>query len=132
MCERKSKQMPGILIVDDDRRILFAIKGRLNAQGYRCLVCSNASEALAAFTHGDIGLVITDLTMPEMDGLSVIALIRASSAIPIIVMTGHITDYEDEIHQYNPVTMIRKPFEMRVLIEQVEMAMSSIGNQVVI
>lgn len=82
-----------ILIVDDEpvqRRLLEASVVRL---GYTALTASNGVEALAHFAApqgSDIALVILDLVMPEMDGMTVLARLKDSDiAVPVIVQTGH-------------------------------------------
>jgi DNA-binding NtrC family response regulator len=104
-----------ILIIDDDSRVLTAINDRLREMGCQCCLYNNACEAMARFASGDIDLVITDLTMPGVDGLSIIGLMRNTSDVPIIVVTGHGADYATLICQYENVTVLQKPFQSRTL-----------------
>lgn len=114
---KKRSLLPAkILIVDDDRRLLAAIKTRFENIGCTCVTCDNAGEAIAHFTMGGIDLVITDLTMPGIDGLGMIGLIRSQSNIPIVVLTGHADDYGPLSCQYDRLILIRKPFAARFLI----------------
>jgi DNA-binding response OmpR family regulator len=106
-----------ILIVDDDRRVLAAISTRLEEVGYQCISCYNAYEAVATFfTAGGVDLVITDLTMPGMDGLSIVGLVRSYGEVPIIVITGDIDAYWRLVTRYNRISVLRKPFEPHALI----------------
>jgi DNA-binding response OmpR family regulator len=113
---------PQVLIVDDDRRLLWALGVRLEQNGCRCITCNNASEAMVQFATADVELVITDLSMPGIDGMSLVGLIRCQSDVPVIVVTGNADDYGRLIKRYEHVTLIRKPFEPRELVACVHAA----------
>jgi DNA-binding response OmpR family regulator len=104
-----------ILIVDDDRRILEGLRTHLSAMGYHCTTRGNAGEAMMQFAAGNFDLVITDLTMPGIDGLSIIGLVRSQSDIPILVITGHTAEYQPLIIGYPNVTLIQKPVDPQAL-----------------
>ena len=112
-----------VLIVDDDRRLLAAMTMRLGEIGCRCVSCTNTSEAMKTFAVGQFDLVITDLMMPGIDGLSVIGLIRSQSDVPLIVVTGHAPEYAAEVGRFNWVTLLRKPFDAQSLIDSVKAAL---------
>jgi two-component system, NtrC family, response regulator GlrR len=105
-----------VLLVDDDPQLLAVMSLRLAEIGCHCTACGNASEAMIQFAANSFDLVITDMSMPGIDGLSVVAMIRSQSAIPILVMTGHSVEYGALIGGYKNVTLLRKPLEARVLI----------------
>jgi DNA-binding response OmpR family regulator len=113
-----------VLLVDDDRRLLKAVTTRLQDAGCRCIACGNAAEAMNRFALGGIDLVITDMTMPSLDGLSVVAMIRGQSDVPILVVTGHADDYLPVLRQYPGVTVMGKPFEPRALIKFIREALT--------
>ena len=108
--------LASVLLVDDDPQLLAAMTLRLSDIGCRCTACGNASEAMIQYAAGNFDLIITDMSMPGIDGLSVIAMIRSQSEIPILVMTGHSAEYGPLIEGYKNVTLIRKPLEPRALI----------------
>ena len=68
--------MANILICDDDRDIVNALKIYLNAEGYQTFTAYNGEEALAVLAQENIHLVIMDIMMPLMDGISAVAKIR--------------------------------------------------------
>jgi DNA-binding response OmpR family regulator len=105
-------QSAKILIVEDDRRLLDALETRLAAMGCDCTCHDNASEAMVQFAAGNFDLVITDMTMPGIDGLSVIGMIRSQTKVPILVITGHSAEYARSIIAYPNVTLIPKPFKL--------------------
>jgi two-component system, cell cycle response regulator DivK len=81
-----------ILIVDDDSRNIFALSAVLKAKGYKCLSAASAREALVLLeSHGDIGIVLMDMMMPDMDGYEAIGKIRADDAkkdTPVVAVTA--------------------------------------------
>ena len=73
---------PKILVVDDDKEIVGAIKKRLELEGYDVVPAYNGLEALDVLVEQDIQLLIIDIMMPGMDGLSATMKIRESKNIP--------------------------------------------------
>src|SRR5437764_13578625 len=76
-----------ILIVDDDPAIRESLSKELRAAGYATPTAADGSEGMAAFQAQVADLVLTDLAMPRSDGFDLIAAIRASSRVPIIVLS---------------------------------------------
>jgi two-component system KDP operon response regulator KdpE len=77
-----------ILAVDDEPAILRLLGAILARGGYDVTTAADARAAKAALGHGGIDAVILDLGLPDQDGLEVIAAIRASSGVPLIVVTA--------------------------------------------
>ena len=77
-----------ILVVDDDREIVRAIALTLEAEGYTVLKAYDGLEALDLVTTKNIHLVIIDVMMPKLDGLSAIMRIRDGKNLPIIVLSA--------------------------------------------
>lgn len=77
-----------ILVVDDDREILAAIALLLEAEGYQVIQAHDGMEALDAAISPDIRLIIMDIMMPRMDGLSAIMKIRQQRNLPILVLSA--------------------------------------------
>lgn len=78
---------PRILIVDDEPQILRVLKTALGARGYAVRTALNGLEALTAFEQWKPHLVVTDLAMPEMDGIELSRQLRLCSETPIIVLS---------------------------------------------
>jgi two-component system KDP operon response regulator KdpE len=76
-----------ILIVDDERQITRVLRTSLQSHGYEVLVAQDGLEALNVFEQSAPDLIITDLSMPNMDGLELTKAIRRVSDTPIIVLT---------------------------------------------
>ena len=84
--------MNRILICDDERDIVSALKIYLEAEGYECLCCHGGMEALEALEKNEVQLVLLDIMMPGMDGIEVINRIRESSNVPVIFLSAKAED----------------------------------------
>jgi two-component system KDP operon response regulator KdpE len=76
-----------ILVVDDEAQIARVLRAGLAARGYDVRSASDGALALAAFDEWEPDLVITDLSMPGVDGVELCRRLRARSAVPIIVLS---------------------------------------------
>lgn len=83
-----------ILVCDDERDILDAIKIYLKAEGYKVFTAEDGSRALEIIKENEIHLAIIDIMMPVMDGITLIMKMREKTNIPIIVLSakGEVTD----------------------------------------
>ncbi len=81
-----------ILIIDDDHKNIFALSAVLKARKYRCTSALSAREGLKMLAENtNIGVVLMDMMMPEMDGYEAIAQIKSEeklSEIPVIAITA--------------------------------------------
>lgn len=84
----------GILVVDDDKDIADLVEIHLVSEGYRVWKANNAIEGLKILEAEDIQLVILDIMMPGMDGLTMCKKIRENSTIPIIMLSAKSTDLD--------------------------------------
>jgi len=84
--------MNRILICDDERDIVSALKIYLEAEGYECLCSYGGMEALDALEKNEVQLVLLDIMMPGMDGIEVINRIRESSNVPVIFLSAKAED----------------------------------------
>ena len=80
--------MYNILVCDDDRYIRNALRIYLNGEGYGVLEASNGKEALDKLASDDIHIVLMDIMMPLMDGMTATARIRQESNVPVILLTA--------------------------------------------
>lgn len=84
--------MYNILICDDERDIVNALKIYLNDVNYTLFEAFNGAEALKVIEEADIHLVLLDIMMPEMDGMEAMVKIREKSNVPIILLTAKSED----------------------------------------
>lgn len=81
--------MTKILIVDDEPRILLLMKSLLKANGYEVEAVRDGAAALEVVRAGGVDVVVTDLRMQPMDGLTLFKEIKAlDEAIPVILLTA--------------------------------------------
>lgn len=80
----KGENMYSILVCDDEKDIVSALKIYLMADGYQVFEAYNGKEALEVLKEQDIHLVLMDIMMPEMDGIAAMVKIRETSNVPVI------------------------------------------------
>ena len=84
--------MNNILICDDERDIVSAVKIYLTAEGFNVFEAYNGKEAIDIINREDVQLVLLDVMMPVMDGITAIARIREISNVPVIMLTAKSED----------------------------------------
>ena len=105
--------MSNILICDDEKDIVSALRICLAAEGYEIFQAYNGMEALNVIRQNDIHLVLLDIMMPEMDGISTLAKIRESHNMPVLFISAKSED-ADKILGLNigADDYITKPFNI--------------------
>lgn len=113
--------MYNILVVDDDKEIVNAIEIYLSKEGYNILKAYNGMDALKIVKErDDIHLILLDIMMPKLDGISTANLIRKDKAIPIIMLSAKSEDYDKIAGLNNGADdYITKPFNPLELIARV-------------
>ena len=81
-----------VLVVDDDREIVRAIALLLEKEGYRTFKAYDGMEALQVLAEQEVQLIIMDVMMPKLDGLSAMMKIRERKNLPIIVLSAKTED----------------------------------------
>ena len=112
--------MHTILVCDDERDIVSAIKIYLEAEGYRVVCAYDGKEALEILRREDIQLVLLDIMMPRLDGISTMAELRVFTNIPVILLTAKSED-ADKVLGLNVGAddYITKPFHPAELVARV-------------
>lgn len=115
-----------ILVVDDEPKMRRVLEIMLQKMGHRVLAAGNGVEALALFQANSVDLVITDLRMPEMDGIELLAALRAqASDVPVMVITAHGTiETAVAAMKHGACDYILRPFD----IDVVELAVERVLN----
>jgi DNA-binding response OmpR family regulator len=110
-----------ILIVDDEQKVLNVIKAYLIKEGFDVLTATDGEKALNLFKKELIHLIILDLMLPKMSGEEVCNKIRATSSVPIIMLTAK-TEEENKIEglAIGADDYITKPFSNRELVGRVK------------
>lgn len=110
-----------ILIVEDELRIRFLLRDYLIKEGFNVFEASNGEEGLFIFSTQKIDLILLDIMMPVMDGLTMLEKLRAVSTVPVILLTAK-GEEEDKLqgYDYGADDYETKPFSPKVLIAKVK------------
>ena len=108
--------MYNILICDDEKDIVTALKIYLESEGYNTFLAYNGKEALRIAASEDIHLVLMDIMMPEMDGISAMVKLREENNVPVILLTAKGED-TDKILGLNVGAddYVTKPFNLSLI-----------------
>jgi signal transduction histidine kinase len=114
-----------LLIVDDESAQMRALCDTLSVEGYATHGYSSAQAALKALRPGEFDLLLTDLMMPEMDGITLINAAREiDSTLGAVVMTGHGTiDTAVQAMKVGAFDYILKPFKLNVILPVISRAL---------
>lgn len=106
-----------ILIVEDEIRIRFLVRDYFLKEGFNVLEADNGATALELFKANNIDLIILDIMMPIMDGLTVLEKLREVSTVPVILLTAK-SEEEDKLQGYETGAddYMTKPFSPKVLV----------------
>jgi len=119
--------MKNILIVDDDEDILSLVSDVVKRWGFNPMVARNGKEGLEKFKEHPVDLVLTDMRMPEMDGMALLEQIRGvDKKAPLIVLTGYpsldtaIQAIRDGAYDYlvKPINMDELKFKIERCLER--------------
>ena len=80
--------MRHVLVCDDEKDIVAALKIYLEAEGYHVLTAFNGREALDVFAREPVDLILLDIMMPGMDGITTMSRLREQSNVPVIFLTA--------------------------------------------
>ena len=110
--------MCNVLVIDDENFISDLLHKALTIYGYTVATASGGYDGLRMFEEGSFDLVITDINMPDIDGIEVAKSIRRSNKphTPIIAMSG--TPWVINDNGFD--CTIAKPFSMKVLMDTVK------------
>ena len=103
-----------ILVVDDEEQMRKLIATLLSQKGHQCLTANNGREALGKIMEAKFDALITDIVMPEMDGITLTKeLSKHDQNLPVMVMTGYTEEYSAEtIIASGAREFIKKPFSI--------------------
>ena len=111
-----------ILVVDDEKTICLLLAQRLFKEGYICATANNGKEALNHFYKDDLSLMITDIRMPEMDGMELLKNVKTmNSKMMVIIMTAYgEVDLVVEAMRLGANDFLIKPVDLDLLVLSVK------------
>ena len=102
-----------ILVVDDEALLVKGIRFNLQNDGYEVITGENGLDAVRLAQDSDVALIVLDIMMPEMDGLTACSKIREFSNVPIILLTAKIDDMDKLMgFDYGADDYLTKPFNI--------------------
>lgn len=111
------EDMKSILVVDDDAQMRTALREAVSRMGYDVRIAENPVEALKKLNDFPVSMIITDMKMPRMDGLTFIREARKKAgSVPVLVITGFATvDNAVEVMKEGACDYLMKPFSFKSL-----------------
>lgn len=107
-----------ILVIDDEELVIYSLKRLLKREGYEVTVASNGAEALELIKETDFDLVVSDIRMPELDGIEVVRKMREyflennKNLVPVVLITGYSNDESaKQAQELKVVDYLHKPFD---------------------
>ena len=118
-----------ILIVDDEKLLVKGIKFNLEQDGYETETAYDGEEALKLARDKSISLIILDLMLPSIDGLTVCQKIREFSSVPIIMLTAKTEDMDKILGlEYGADDYLTKPFNILELKARIKAILRRVTN----
>ncbi len=112
--------MAHILIIDDDYSIRRALRTVLEKEGHDVVEAINGADGARLYTKFPIDLIITDILMPEKDGVEVLLELRADHpSIKAIVISGEGQEFLPAAEEFGALRTMSKPFKPSKLIQTV-------------
>ncbi len=113
-----------ILLVDDEQSVQTLLSFPLRREGYEVVQAEDGRAALEAFRSEPFDLVVLDLMLPKLDGLEVCRRLRATSAVPIIMLTAKSEEIDKVLGlELGADDYITKPFSLREFRSRVKAAL---------
>lgn len=110
-----------ILVVDDEKLLVKGIKYNLEQEGYQVETAFDGEEAVRLAHDESVNLILLDIMLPKMDGLSVCRAIRGFSNVPIIMLSARSEDVDKILGlEYGADDYITKPFNIRELTSRIK------------
>ena len=114
-----------ILCVDDEADIIELFQEELEDQGYDVIKAFNGVEAFHLYEEHKIDCIVSDIRMPEGDGIGLVKNVKATGTdIPIFLVTGY-SDYSaDELSKLGVNAIIFKPFDLEEVVDIINKSLS--------
>jgi DNA-binding response OmpR family regulator len=124
-------QSPRILIVDDDSNLLVLLADQLRADGYETITARDGIEALRRLQTSWPDLLIIDMMMPRMDGLSLAREIKSRADLPIIVLSAiDAGDSKADLLEEVAEDYVTKPYHYPELRARINRVLRRLGDKV--
>ncbi len=120
---KRVEKLPKIAIIEDDADLAFTMRLNLERQGYSVSVFGNGREGLQGVQNGSFDMLVLDLNLPDMDGLTICREIRrdpATASLAILMLTARASE-QDRITglELGADDYLTKPFSVRELVARI-------------
>ncbi len=114
-----------ILVAEDDTNIANLIKELITRKGNNALVARDGEEAFKIFSNIKVDLIITDLKMPNIDGMTLIKMVRETNRkVPVVIITGYGSNQNRELaKQYGVREILSKPCPLTEISNAIDRAL---------
>jgi len=120
---------PRILVVDDEPSVRISLRWQLEGAGYDVVEAPDGRGIVETVEREGIALVITDIVMPNCDGMETIkALRRSCPTVPVIAISARGQQYLDAALSFGACHIFPKPFESERFVQAVAQAMPILGD----
>jgi CheY-like chemotaxis protein len=109
-----------ILVIDDDADTLSMLKWALRTEGYDVVISSNAAMALRLLESWKPDLVVTDIAMPGLDGISLIRRVKNQPAladVPVLVVSAYTEEQGEQALEAGAILVLPKPQDLKELLQ---------------
>src|SRR5579863_6791900 len=111
---------PTLLLIDDDRELCVMLSEYLGPEGFLTAMANSGPEGLEQLTRGAIDLVVLDVMLPELSGFEVLRRIRATSRVPVIILTARGEEVDRVVGlELGADDYLAKPFSPRELVARI-------------
>ncbi|SES83896.1 DNA-binding response regulator, OmpR family, contains REC and winged-helix (wHTH) domain [Natronincola peptidivorans] len=119
-----------VLIIDDEKLLVKGLKKSLEQEGFQVAAAHDGEEGFKAFETNDYNVIILDLMLPKIDGISLCRMIRQTSDIPIIMLTAKDSDIDKILGlELGADDYMTKPFNTREVIARIRAILRRLEKQ---
>ena len=121
--------MPKILVVEDEPALVEALEFALVAEGFEVVVADDGALALTQFERERPDLVLLDLMLPGLSGIEVCKRVRATSTVPVVMLTARDTEIDKVVGlEVGADDYVTKPFSVRELVARIRAVLRRGGS----
>lgn len=122
--------MNRLLIIDDDQELCSLLVEFLRREGFTTLICHSAKKALEDYPRLAPDLIILDLMMPDMDGLTFLKKLRQTEQVPVLVLSARGDDIDSIVGlELGADDYLGKPFNTKVLLARIRAMLRRTDSQ---
>ena len=117
MVENAGLARPRVLVVEDEDGLREILEVNFRGAGYSVLSAADGLVGWQQFDRHRPDLLVLDLNLPKVSGFRLLELVRSESDVPVLILTAYDFAEAEEVARYRPNVFLKKPFEVRDLVE---------------